>query len=322
MSAASLAASSFSKEEPAVHRWWTGQLVGDPPRFVPESGGVLDYGSAYAAKSGSTMVQTDTRVLFSFSGWIEPTVAPACGRTLLLPRELGVQGSALTIAPSTEALAALRTGNAVQGSPAARGSQVEVRVRCSGLSGAVASGATGKVGVRTLATADGRAFTEVGYDVGEHQLYVDHSRCCASANAVIQRAPLRATDMPGGGELLELVVIVDGGMLETFASQRVAITSLVSPDERAPGGLEQRRTTFFSEVKGLECTTTSYKLQLKHARRAALKADDTAMEGPAAKAERINCSKARATPKRPNFVLFLQDVKNSETSRFALCPSR
>ena len=109
-----------------------------------------------------------------------------------------------------------------------------------GTSGVVASGATGKVGVRTLATADGRAFMEVGYDTARQALYVDHSRCCASANTVVQRAPLRATDMPGGGELLELVVIVDGGMLETFASQRVAITSLVSPDERAPGGLEQR----------------------------------------------------------------------------------
>ena len=66
----------------------------------------------------------------------------------------------------------------------------------------------------------------------------------------------------GGGELLELTVIVDGGMIESFGSQRVAITSLISPDERA-GDLSERATTLFSEgaaAEALVCTVESYKL--------------------------------------------------------------
>jgi hypothetical protein len=49
-----------------TNQWFVGTLSGDPPRFTAEHTGLLDYGSSYAAKSGSTMVQgpASRRLLF------------------------------------------------------------------------------------------------------------------------------------------------------------------------------------------------------------------------------------------------------------------
>jgi hypothetical protein len=129
----------------------------------------------------------------SFTGWLEPTLAPGCGRALLLPRELGLLEDLPTIQPAPEALQVLRAGPMVRGSPAAVGSQVEVRVRCSGLRATLSSlsagtAATGKVGVRTLSAAG--MYTEVGYNIADQMLYVDRTHCCAQASTVVQRAPL------------------------------------------------------------------------------------------------------------------------------------
>lgn len=242
-----------------TNQWWVGTLSGSPPRFTPERVGILDYGNGYAAKSGSTMVQgTNTRrLIFGFTGWSEPTAAPGCGRTLIMPRELGVRGSALTINPVNETQV-LRSSAAVRGSPAAAGSQVEVRVTCSGMAAALAAGATGKVGVRTLATADGAAYTELGYDFSKQAFYADHSRCCAAANTIVQRAPLRVADMRGG-DVLELAIFVDGGLIEAFASELAVIAPLVAPDASAAAP-DDRTTTTFSDIASLACTTVSYKL--------------------------------------------------------------
>ena len=63
---------------------------------------------------------------------------------------------------------------------------MEIRLECTGASAQTA----GKVGIRTLQTADGKAFTEIGYDFDAKVFYADHSKCCAAPNAVVQRAPL------------------------------------------------------------------------------------------------------------------------------------
>ena len=66
--------------------------AGSPPRFREERRGLLDYGQMYAGKSGSTFKQSgeSRRVLFAFAGWNEPTHTAACGRCMLLPRELSL----------------------------------------------------------------------------------------------------------------------------------------------------------------------------------------------------------------------------------------
>jgi beta-fructofuranosidase len=256
-----------------TNQWWVGTMSGDPPRFTPQRVGILDYGQGYAAKTGSTIVQgpRSRRVMFSFTGWQSPTNAPGCGRTMVLPRELGVRDGALTIAPVEEASLLRVAGSAVSnhvrsGSQQrqADGSQVELRLTCDGMRQALAAGTGGTVGVRTLGffgpdNYELVQYTEVGYNLAEQALYVDHSRCCAapSPTPIVQRASLPAASLAGSGDVLNLTVFVDGGLIEAFASERVAITALVSPDERAakPG---ERRTEAFSSAKGVECAASSW----------------------------------------------------------------
>ena len=59
---------------------------------------------------------------------------------------------------------------------------------------------------------------------------------------------------------LTLAVFVDGGLVEAFAADRVAITPLVAPDAglAAP---EQRVTTPVNTVPGLYCTFESWQLK-------------------------------------------------------------
>ena len=69
-----------------TNQWWVGTLAGDPPRFTPSSVGIVDYGNGYAAKTGSTWVQTGAsrRLVFGFTGWQEPTAPHNCGNDLHL----------------------------------------------------------------------------------------------------------------------------------------------------------------------------------------------------------------------------------------------
>ena len=94
-----------------------------------------------------------------------------CGRALIIPRELHVEGSELKITPIPET-AVLRNpdthirgpvGTASTTAPIANGSRVEVRLNCSlGERHTSWLSPHGKVGVRVLATPDGSAYTEIG----------------------------------------------------------------------------------------------------------------------------------------------------------------
>jgi hypothetical protein len=242
-----------------TNQWWIGRLQGTPPRFVlTGSHGLLDYGQAYAARSGAAHAQSPRarRVSFAFTGWQAPTQPPGCGRTMLLPRELrvvptgaaadggaGVGGGGsmrLTVEPVAETSSLRVRGSGVGGAvpwsragagpvpngqqgvgggsrgggaprppppapPAppllrlAAGSQLELRVRCTGLraaqgwssSGGGGGGGGGvRVGVRTLVSPDGAQYTEVGYDHTRQSLYVDHTHCCASSDhPIVQVCP-------------------------------------------------------------------------------------------------------------------------------------
>ena len=59
-----------------TNQWWVGTLSGSPPRFTPEKVGILDYGNGYAAKTGTTWIQSGSsrRLVFGFTGWQEPTM--------------------------------------------------------------------------------------------------------------------------------------------------------------------------------------------------------------------------------------------------------
>lgn len=232
-----------------TNQWWVGTLAGDPPRFTPEQVGILDYGNGYAAKTGSSMVQSGStrRLVFGFTGWQEPTMPAGCGRALVIPRELSVSGSELITSPIPE-VAVLRRARAEVGK-FAKGSQIEVRLNCSS-----PPSATGKVGIRTLATPDGKEFTEIGYDFEARAAYADHTHCCAEANAIVQRAPHASPALAGH---VELAVFVDGSIIEAFVSGKV-LTPLVSPDPAA--GAPEDRVTTLVNTAGATCSFESWEL--------------------------------------------------------------
>jgi hypothetical protein len=249
----------------STNQWWVGSLAGSPPVFTPSRVGIMDYGNGYAAKTGTTFAAAggDRRVVFGFTGWTEPSADPACGRAFIIPRDLtlGADGASPRINPIPELVrlrnvtggtSALVVSTGASGAPAAStqlvgGVQVWVSIVCSLPSPPPSSGA---VFARVLASPDGAtAYTEVGYDFAAGALYVDHSRCCAAPNAIVQRAPAPAADMDGG--TLNVTVLVDGSLIEAFAGGLVTITALVSPDA-ASGGAAVNRTASFTNAAGLE----------------------------------------------------------------------
>ena len=208
-----------------TNQWWIGTVAGNPPRFTPESVGIVDYGNGYAAKTGSTWKQTGAsrRLVFvspatacrprlstrltdvdrccqqGFTGWQEPTAPTGCGRYLIMPRDLSIStlpnGPTLSVNPVPEAavlrVPGSRTTAMVSATSApqaqaslASGSQVEIQVNCT----AASWPSTGKVAVRTLASADGKNYVEIGFDFSHEALpfYADHSHCCAKPNTIVQ----------------------------------------------------------------------------------------------------------------------------------------
>ena len=262
------------------NQWWTGELSGSPPRFIPKMVGVLDYGNGYAAKTGSTIVQNDTsrRVVFGFTGWAEPTAPQGllgggpqagCGRYLVMPRELTVQPNGLHIDPVPETAVLRVAGSAAYGTigatdagggALAKGAQLEVHITCNQSGGSWP--AEGKVALRTLASADGQHYTEVGWDFA-HQaagdaFFVDHTHCCHNVSAIVQRA---VTQTPGAQ--LHMRTFVDSGMIEAF-SEGVVITALVNPDGSQAGGgpPAARVSSVVSTARGVSCVVSSYRLAL------------------------------------------------------------
>lgn len=275
------------------NQWWTGRLSGSPPRFTPDKVGILDYGYGYAAKSGSSIVQSGSsrRVVFGFTGWapaegweIGHAASPGdCGRFLVLPRELTVQSGNLHVDPVPETAVLRVPGSATHGvieGPGAAteqqtlalatGAQLEVHIVCNQTGGSWP--AHGEVALRTLSSADGDHYTAVGWDFGDvsgSPFFVDHTHCCANKSTVVQRA---VTAKPRPGQALEMRVWVDSGMIEAFSSG-VVITALLNPAVDAGGLPEARLSSVLNTAQGVRCVVSSYRLSLNAS--TTLKSDDT-----------------------------------------------
>ena len=216
---------------------------------------MLDYGGVYAAKTGADSVadqrQSTRRVMFSSTGW-QRTGVPGCDPQQTMPRDLtlstpteaalhGERGAPfLWIEPAKE-LAELRTTAApkfhattgVSGATiVAAGAQIEVVVSCSGASAKVADIS---LVLTVLQSKDGKEGVRVSYWQTNNTLQVDHSRANThSPSKLVQNAPVPSTIFSANGSL-ELRVVVDGGLIETFLGRRIAITSLVGLPPVAPG---------------------------------------------------------------------------------------
>jgi hypothetical protein len=157
--------------------------------------------------------------------------------------------------PETEILRVPGTQTLTTGA-LANGSQIEVTVLCT-----VGSSfpTVGNVGIRTLGTADGTVYTEIGYDFSKAAFYADHSKCCAAPNTIVQRAPLPASVVAADGGL-NMTFFVDGSLTEAFANG-VVITPLISPDP-AKAAPEDRVTTFVNSAgAGVKCAVESWQLK-------------------------------------------------------------
>lgn len=244
----------------STNQWWTGKIQGQPPRFVPENVGLLDFGSFYAGKTGSRSPPFGSRhLLFAFSGWHNPTAKPECGRSILLPRDVSMlDGTAVPLFDPIPELENLRRDgqswstsqtNLTVGS----GAQLELYFGC-GIN--TSSTPTERVAFRVLAS-EGH-YTEIGYDFVQGELYADHSYCCEKANNVRQVAPLPLSSLsksPSGEVQLHATVFVDGGLIESFAGRQVVLTTMVNP-----AGSQANVTASFYNPGQLPCAVSSWKM--------------------------------------------------------------
>ena len=209
---------------------------------------LLDYGQYYAARSGSeAQSPTGRRVLFSATGWHNPPGVQCRTQIHLVPRDLAIDAQGrLTFNPIPE-IASLRvaeqgvrlelTGGAAAASTteptktSVAGSRLELVLNCSGTP--IASSGN-VVALRILANPDQsgswQQYTEVGYNYSSERLFVDHTHTGAKASTkppIVQTAPLRGGAASDGGAV-EIYILVDNGLVESFANRRAVISSFAS----------------------------------------------------------------------------------------------
>jgi beta-fructofuranosidase len=246
------------------NQWWIGHLVGNPPIFVPENTGLLDYGNYYAARTGTDIENgpNSRRIMFSFDGWTQATADPECGHSMTLPREITLGSDQLSprINPLPEARD-LRIASSHQSHTGPfttfdfpPGSHIEINAVCL-ISGPIIAG---RFIMRVLGDADGSHYTDIGFDFYENALFVNVHKCCAVPNFLEQQAPLVGPLEPMN--TLNMTVFIDGQIIETFVNGLVTLTTLVSPDIR--DGLPSARTNTIINAAGpsLQCNVDFWSL--------------------------------------------------------------
>ena len=267
-----------------TNEWFLGTITDN--KFRVEDRGLLDYGQYYAARTGAGVPQSPNgrRVLFSSTGWHNPPgmggmssgggaaaagwSCPALhldGMLHLIPRDIKLDAKGrITFNPIPEIAATLRKPGAAftlgagaadrDGATTAKGSSLELHLNCSGAASA------GTVGLQILAHADKSKYTTIGYDYAAKQLFVDHSNSGAMASTIKQVAVL-AGGAESDGNAVELVLLVDRGLVESFLNRRAVISSYVSEimGETMPAPAE--RTVFVATApSGVTCTFAGYEL--------------------------------------------------------------
>jgi sucrose-6-phosphate hydrolase SacC (GH32 family) len=123
--------------------------------------------------------------------------------------------------------------------PSSSSSSSSSSSRASRGGNANASFSSSSVGVDVLLDVSAGEWTRVGYDLQTGALFVDQSHTNANrpdlSDAYQTSSSLSHVTAGGGAaavvDTLNLTVLVDGGMLESFANDRVVITSLLSPSD-------------------------------------------------------------------------------------------
>ena len=269
--------------------WRTGQFSNDTDgsiRWLTKHSGVLDYGAYYAQKTAGEAFTPNQgrRVLFAFTGWHERTggsMNAACGISHLMPRDLSVAADGrLRIAPVAE-IGNLKVGAGntlkMNGEAGIFGSQVMVSMVCisvpkpaSIMAGGVPPRARRAVGVDVLLDAAADEWTRVGYDLDSGVLFVDQSHTNAHNPSVCDAyqttAPLQ-TVAGSAISTLNITILVDGGLVESYANDQVVISSLLSPSANGSVAAELRTARAISIGGGRaddempSCTVTAWKMR-------------------------------------------------------------
>ena len=233
---------------------------------------MLDYGAYYAQKTAGDAYQPNRgrRVIFAFTGWAERKggqLNRACGISHLMPRDLSLDAAGRVLVRPVPEISRLRDGAAqtlaVNGAAVTMGSQVMANLFCTGVQ-VGKRGVPFSVGLDLLLDAQGGEWTRVGLDLDSGALFVDQSHTNAhdsSLSNVVQRtAPLQS--VAGAAETtLNLTVLVDGGLMETYANDRVVISSLLSPSASGTSGAEARQARAFTTGAGPMCVAQAWRLR-------------------------------------------------------------
>jgi sucrose-6-phosphate hydrolase SacC (GH32 family) len=272
--------------------WRTGALVPDSSqgarkldlKFVSKHEGVLDYGLLYAQKTAGDALKPNEgrRVLFGFTGWHERQngmMNSECGISHVMPRDLRLDSDGRMLISPVREVGNLRLGPAmslpVGGAAVTTSSQVLVNMVCTGVppplktpSSSAHSRGANAVGVDVLLDVAAGEWTRVGYDLQSGGLFVDQSHTNslrADLSDAYQTSASLSSVAGATVDMLNLTVLVDGGMLESFVNDRVVITSLLSPspNRSSDSSARQARAFVFSTVgiDALECHATATKLQ-------------------------------------------------------------
>ena len=268
--------------------WRTGALVPDGSRragemdlkFVSKHQGVLDYGLLYAQKTAGDALKPNEgrRVLFGFTGWHERRngmMNSECGISHVMPRDLRLDSDGRMLISPVQEVSNLKLGQEVPlqmgGVAVTTSSQVLVNMVCTGVPAPTQPKSTrgaNAVGVDVLLDVAAGEWTRVGYDLQSGALFVDQS-CTNSQRADLSDAYQTSASLSSVAgavvDTLNLTVLVDGGMLESFVNERVVITSLLSPSTNGTDDADARQVRAFVhstvESNALECRATASKLQ-------------------------------------------------------------
>lgn len=209
----------------------------DGRRFEPESMQRLDEGPDFYAPA--LLREPAGRVLAW--GWSWEALSESALREqgwagcLTFPRALGLDGSALTMAPAREvarlrgrpvALGSIRLGSSPLGSVIGDSLDIELRVR---------AGLARRVEVAVRRSPDGEEETVVAFDPVTSCLSVDRTRSSLDLAAAGGRFEATVTPDRAGG--LDLRILLDRSIVEVFANDRVAMTARVYPSRADSSGV-------------------------------------------------------------------------------------
>lgn len=266
--------------------WRVGTL--DPKRgwFTTLRAGILDYGAYYASKTSADsrfdgQADSGRRVIHAFTGWTERSgslFGQGCGQRHLLPRDIWVDASddRLRIAPIPERVI-LRVAGGVgaasqrlvaNGPVVALGSVCEIAVRCRRVGSSGANINSGWVAVDVgLDVAVGQ-WTRIGYNLATRQLFVNQSRTDISKPPNFAATFQTTDDMRSiSGSVpsdLNITIIADGALLESYINDYAVISSVLSPSTTgvAPALRGARMLLAGGAERGVVCEAEGWKLKL------------------------------------------------------------